>query len=143
MKLKNLSKYTKLGILVIIIAIILRVFLMSISTISGDACWQFSASKFIANEGKFPLFEQIGRDEPFWPPPLFHIISAFSYSIFGEIGLKLVPLIFGSLALIFSYLIFRKFLSERASFYAILFMSFIPISIDYSILGLFFLKLSF
>tara|TARA_Y100000310_G_C20703195_1_gene832034 strand:- start:9848 stop:11317 length:1470 start_codon:yes stop_codon:yes gene_type:complete len=135
MELKNLNKYTKLGILVIAIAIILRIFLMSTSTISGDACWHFSASKFIADEGKFPLFEQIGRDEPFWPPPLFHIISSFSYSILGETGLKLVPLIFGSLALIFSYLIFRKFLSERASFYAILFMSFIPISIDYSILG--------
>ncbi|MBN4049091.1 glycosyltransferase family 39 protein [archaeon AH-315-M20] len=134
-KFNNCSKYTKLSIAVLIIAILFRFILMTISTISGDACWYFSASKFIANNLDIPLHESVGRDEPFWPPPLFHIISAFFYILFGGFGFKLVSPIFGSLTLIISYLIFRKFLDDRASFYAILFMSFIPIHIDYSILG--------
>lgn len=127
--------YSKLGILVIIIAILLRIFLSSMHTISGDACWHFSAARFIADNSNFPLFEKIGRDEPFWAPPLFHVIASFFYNMFGEFGFKLVPLIFGSLALIFSYLIFKKFLDPKGTFYAALFMSFIPINIDYSVLG--------
>ena len=134
-KLKSYSKYAKLSIAVIIIAILFRFFLISVSTVSGDACWHFSAAKFIANEWKFPLFEQIGRGEPFWAPPLFHAIASFFYILLGDIGLRLVSPLFGSLTLIISYLIFRKFLSDRASFYAILFLSFIPIFIDYSVLG--------
>jgi 4-amino-4-deoxy-L-arabinose transferase-like glycosyltransferase len=135
MRFKNYSKYTKLSIAVLIIAILFRFILMSISVISGDACWHLSASKFIANNGDMPLHESIGRDEPFWPAPLFHIISSFFYMVFGDFGFKLVSPIFGSLTLIISYLIFRKFLNDRASFYAILFMSFIPIHIDYSVLS--------
>ncbi len=135
MKPKKYGKYAKLSIIVIVIAVVFRLILVSISTISGDACWHFSAAKFIADEKKFPLFEHIGRDEPFWPSPLFHMVSAFFYTFLGEFGLKLAPLLFGSLSLIVSYLIFKKFLNERQIFYATLFMSFLPIGIDYSILG--------
>src|SRR3989338_5725068 len=132
---KDDIKYAKLSIIVIALAIVFRVIFTLFSAISGDACWHFSAAKFIANEKEFPLFAQIGRDEPFWAPPLFHIITSIFYLLLGEVGLKIVSPLFGSLALIFSYLIFRKFLSDRASFYAMLFLSFIPIFIDYSILG--------
>ena len=105
--------YKKLTIAVIAIAIIIRIILSSLHTISGDACWHYTASKFIANEKRFPLHEQIGRDEPFWPPPLFHIISAVFYKVTGNFGLKLVPLIFGILTLIFSYKIFKMLFDER------------------------------
>ena len=129
--------YKKITIAVIAIAILLRIILTSLHTISGDACWHFSASKFIANNHYIPFDETIGRSkfEPFWPSPLFHIVVAFFYSMLGEFGLKLTPLIFGSLSIIFSYLIFKKFLNERAVFYATLFVSFIPIGINYSVLG--------
>lgn len=129
--------YKKLSILVIIIAIALRFFLMLTHTISGDACWHFSASKFMADNFRIPFDENIGRSrfEPFWPSPLFHITAAFFYLLFGEFGLKLTPFIFGSLSIILANLIFKKLLNERQVFYAILFMSFLPIGIDYSILG--------
>ena len=135
-KMKPIN-YKKLTILIIVIAIALRFMLTLMHTISGDACWHFSASKFIASNLRIPFDENIGRSrfEPFWPSPLFHIVAAFFYSLFGEFGLKLAPFIFGSLSLIISYLIFKKFLNEKQAFYAALFMSFLPIGIDFSILG--------
>ena len=129
--------YKKLTVWIIVIAIALRFVLTSMPAISGDACWHFSASKFIADNLRIPFDENIGRSrfEPFWPSPLFHLVAAFFYALLGEFGLKLVPFIFGSLSLIISYLIFKKFLNEKQTFYATLFMSFLPIGIDYSVLG--------
>ena len=136
---KKLGKYEKYALIVLIIAIIFRFSLIPIYTVSGDACLHLSASKFIGENAKIPLFEPIGRDEPFWAPPLFHIIASAFYLIFspinGELGLKLVAPLFGSGTLVLSYLILKRFLNEKALFYSILFMSFIPIFIDYSILG--------
>jgi 4-amino-4-deoxy-L-arabinose transferase-like glycosyltransferase len=136
---KKPAKYEKYAIIILIIAIIIRFSLIPIYSPSGDACWHFSASKFIGNNVQIPLFDNIGRDEPFWAPPLFHIIAAlFSsvFSVFGSgFGLKLISPLFGSMSLIVSYLILKKFLNEKALFYSILFLSFIPIFIDYSILG--------
>src|SRR3989338_1794939 len=83
--MKNTS-YRKIGIVVIVIAIVLRFALASIHNISGDACWQLSNARFMAENKKIPLFEQFGRDEPFWAPPFFHIISAIVYSIFAGFG---------------------------------------------------------
>jgi len=135
MKLPKYMNYKNFTIFVIIIGIIFRIFLSFNHTISGDACWHFSAAKFISEENNFPLYEEIGRDEPFWPPPLFHIVASFFYGLMGFSGMKLVPVIFGSLALIFSYLVFKMVLSDRASFFAVIFMAFLPLSIDYSVLG--------
>lgn len=129
--------YAELSIVVIIAGIILRAVLMSMHTISGDACWHLSASKFMADNLKIPFDENIGRSrfEPFWPSPLFHITAALFYALFGEFGLKLAPFIFGSLSLVVAYLVFRRLLNETQAFYAIFFMSFLPIGIDYSVLG--------
>jgi 4-amino-4-deoxy-L-arabinose transferase-like glycosyltransferase len=134
-KVKNLNKYTKLTIIAIILAIIVRFYLISIYSVSGDACWHFSVSKFMGDNTQIPLSEPLGRDEPFWAPPLFHIVASVFYKLFGSIGLKLIAPLFGSLALIMSYLILKRFINEKALFYAILFIAFIPISIDHSVLG--------
>ena len=134
-KFNKLGKYEKYALIVIIIAIIIRFSLISTYAVSGDACWIFSASKFIAENYKIPFLEGVGRDEPFWPPPLFHFIAAIFFFIFGEIGLKLVSPLFGSLTLILVYFLFRKMLNEKQAFYAIFFLSFIPLYIDYNVLG--------
>jgi len=127
--------YKKCTIVAICIAILIRFALTALYTVSGDACWHLSAARFISEEGIIPLFEPIGRDEPFWAPPLFHLIASLFYSLGGTFGLKLVSPLFGSLCLIVGYLILRKKLLERETFYAMLFFSFIPIMIDYSVLG--------
>ena len=78
--------YRRLTFIIIVIGIILRFILALIYTVSGDACWQLSASRFLAENKKFPLFEPLGRQEPFWAPPFFHILAAFVYSVFMAIG---------------------------------------------------------
>src|SRR3989338_2569080 len=141
-KFKNLDKYTKLAIIIILIGILLRFFLASIYHVSGDACWHLSVSRFIAENGKMPLFEGLGRDEPFWSPPLFHFLTAFTYNIFNvfsseaaNFSMKFISPIFGSLTLICSYFIFRRLFDRKMSFYSIAFLTFIPIHIDYSVFG--------
>lgn len=142
MKFKELDKYTKFAIITIIIGILIRFSLASIYHVSGDACWQLSVGRFIANNGNIPLFEGLGRNEPFWAPPLFHIITAFIYNFFNlfnsniaNFSIKFISPFFGSITLIFSYLIFRKFLDKKVSFYSILFLTFIPLHLDYSVFG--------
>ena len=81
-RIKNLDKYTKLAIIVIIIGTLIRFSLASMHHISGDACWQASNAIYMAENNKFPLFEFFGRDEPFWAPPFFHVVTAVIYKIF-------------------------------------------------------------
>lgn len=141
-KLKKQEKYTKYSIYLIIIFSIIVITLASVYHVSGDGCWHMPVGKYIAKEHKFPLFEPLGRDEPFWSPPLYHIAIAAVYSIFsifwGNIANsapKFIPPFFGILSLAFSFLTIRKLLNSRTAFYSILFMAFVPIFIDYSVLS--------
>ncbi len=138
----NAGFYRKWTFIIIIIGIILRFGLALPYAVSGDACWQFSAARFLADNGHFPLFEPLGRQEPFWPPPLFHIMAAFMYSAFGffwhnagEFGMKMLSPLLGSFTLVFVYLINRKLFDEKVAFYSMLFTAFIPIFIDYHVFG--------
>ncbi|MBI4143518.1 glycosyltransferase family 39 protein, partial [Candidatus Woesearchaeota archaeon] len=142
MNLKSTDKYVKLAIAVIIIGIIARFAMGMVYHPSGDACRHLSVGKFIAANGKVPLVTDFGMNEFFWSPPLFHFITAFVsgfFSIFNEdigmFGMKFVSPLFGSLTLVFSYLTFRKLFGKKISFYAILFLAFIPIHMDYSVFG--------
>mgnify|MGYP001155578047 FL=1 len=139
-KYKKLEKYEKIAIWVLIIAIVLRFSLASIYHVSGDACWQLSNAKFIAENQKIPLFEQFGRDEPFWPPPLFHIISAFVYAMFLNFGkgvadfaIKMISPILGSITLILFFQIAKQLFNKKIALLSLLFLAFIPLHIDYSV----------
>lgn len=139
-RINKLDKYARLSIIIIIIGIIIRFYLASIHHVSGDACWQLSNSRFIAENKRLPLFEQFGRDEPFWAPPLFHLIAAFVYILFNNIGanaaeftVKMISPLFSSLTLIFSWLISRKLFGKKIAFYSIVFLAFIPLSLDYGV----------
>src|SRR3989338_2360457 len=136
---KSDNRFSPLSLIVIVIGIIIRFYLASVHHVSGDACWQLSNARFIAENKKLPLFEQFGRDEPFWSPPLFHFVYAFVYIVFNgfgsniaEFAVKLISPIFGSLALILSYLIAKKLFDKKIAFYSLLFMAVIPLHIDYS-----------
>ena len=132
--------YAKLSIAVIVIFAAIRLIFAATHTVSGDACWHLSAARFIAEENSMPLFEGIGRLEPFWAPPLFHIIAAFFYKIampisldFADLASKLVSPIFGVLTVILLYLIARRMFDEKTAFYSMLFINFLPVFMDYSI----------
>lgn len=139
-KLKDMDKYTKLAVLTILIGILIRFILVISYSVAGDACWHLSNAKFMANNLDIPLFEPLGREQPFWSPPAFHIISAIFFKLFwllgsdaADFGIKLVSPLFGSLSLIVSYLILSILFDKKTSFYGILFLTFLPISMDYGI----------
>ncbi len=126
--------YTKLSIIIILTGIIIRFYLASIHHVAGDACWQLSNSRFIAENLKIPLFEQFGRDEPFWAPPLFHMIAAFVYMLFkSEFAVKMISPVFGSLSLILFLVVAKKLFGKKIAFYSILFLTFVPLHLDYSV----------
>ena len=134
--------YKKLTIAVIIIGVILRFSLAPIYSVSGDACWQLSASKFIAENKRLPLYENLGRDEPFWTPPLFHILSALMYigavpfgNAASNFAIKLLSPILGSLTLLLAFLICKKLLDDKTAFYSMIFVTFLPIFVDYHVFG--------
>lgn len=138
--IKNLDKYTKLAIIVIIIGILIRFYLASMHHISGDACWQASNAIYMAENNKFPLFEFFGRDEPFWAPPFFHIVAAAVYKIFisfskdiADFAVKMISPLLGSLTLIIFFFISKMLFDRKIAFFSLLFLTFIPLHIDYSV----------
>ncbi|MEK6883655.1 MAG: glycosyltransferase family 39 protein, partial [Nanoarchaeota archaeon] len=135
--IKNQDKYTKYSIFIIVLFSIIVLFLATIYHVSGDGCWHLSAGKFIADNGKIPLNEPLGREEPFWSPPLYHILISIFY-LFNDntnFAIKFISPVFGILSLIFSFLIIKKIYNSRTAFYSIIFLAFVPIFIDYSILS--------
>jgi len=133
---KKLDKYYRLAVIIIILFSIMVFTLTSIYHVSGDACWQVSASRFIAEEQKIPLNEGLGRSEPFWPPPLFHLTSAIVYTIAGGVGnvvIKFVSPVFSILTLIFTFLMVKRIFNTKIGLYTLLFLAFVPLFIDYSV----------
>src|SRR3989338_107601 len=99
-------EYKKLIFAVIVIGVIVRFALAALSQVSGDACWHLSIARFIWENYKLPLFENLGRDSVFSRGPLFHIIAAVFFNVFGifgygaaSFGMKMVPPLFGGLTL--------------------------------------------
>lgn len=138
----KLKIYTRLSIAVIVIVALLRFFFALTNTVSGDACWHLSSAKFIAVHNKIPFSEGIGREEPFWPPPFFHFAAALFYKILGlfsvniaDMGIKLVSPVAGTLIVVITYLIMRRFFDEKVAFYSMIFLNFVPLFLDYSILS--------
>ena len=141
-KFNKLEKYTKYSIYTIFIFSMIILSLASIYHVSGDGCWHIPVGKFIASNIRFPLFEPLGRDEPFWSPPLYHIFVAVVYYVFNAFNnniansaVKFVSPAFGILSIIFSFLVIRKLVNSKIAFYSVLFLAFIPIFIDYSVIS--------
>ena len=135
---KNLGKYSKGALIIIIIGLLIRLILASASYITGDSCWYINVVRFISEHNTLPLFESVGRT-PFWSPPLLHIIGALFYKIFSILGnefaefsLRLIVPICGTLMLAYTYLISRKLFNSKIAFYSVLFLTFIPDHIYHS-----------
>src|SRR3989338_3566081 len=131
--------YKKITVLVLIIGILLRFLLASMSHVSGDACWHLSIARFVGENYQIPLFEDLGRDSVFPRPPLFHVMAAVLYNIFGifgiaaaGFGLKMLSPLSGSLTLIIFYLLTKKFFNEKLVFIAVSVLAFLPLHIYYS-----------
>lgn len=141
-KFQDSDKYTKHSAIVIIIFSVIVLSLTSIYHVSGDGCWHVSAGRFIAESKNIPLHEPLGRNEPFWSPPLYHFLAAFVYLIFNifshniaNFAIKFISPIFGILSLIVSFLLIRRLYNSKIAFYSIIFLAFVPIFVDYSVLS--------
>ena len=138
----KLEKYSKYGLIAIVLYSVIVFVLTSFYRVSGDGCWHIPVGKFIASNFKLPLFEPLGRDEPFWSPPLYHLIVAFVYYLFSRFSneaanfaVKFISPIFGVLSLVASFIVIKKLKNTKIAFYSIIFLASIPIFIDYGVLS--------
>lgn len=137
--MNNKFNYKKYIIIILIIGILLRFILAIIYHPSGDACWHLSIARYIGQSFEVPLFENLGRDSVFSRPPLFHILAAISYNIFGifgkqaaNFGLKMISPLFGSLTLILFYKLINKHYNIKITFLAVSVLTFFPLHLFYS-----------
>lgn len=121
--------YKKLTWTIVAIAIIVRILISLMVVPSGDSVMHSNAAIFIHENYKIPIYENLGRLDVFWSPPLFHLTGAF---IMLFLPLCVLPALFGGMCLIVFYFLCKNFLDDEKTFYAVLFLSFIPISIYYS-----------
>lgn len=136
---KNDANFVMLAVAVIALGSLLRFVLAAISHPAGDSCYHLSVARFIAESSRLPLFEPFGISDRmvFSAPPLFHIVAAAVYRFFSlfslpsaEFAVKLISPLFGSLVLLFVFLIGRKLYSGRVAFFATLFVAFLPLHIN-------------
>jgi len=144
MKLKfirsiKLSKYAKITLGIIALAIIIRLVLTFFSYPSGDSPQYLAGARYIARTGQIPLFHPAFGQAVFWYAPFFHFIAAAFFNIFSIFGynvamksMEFVSPLFGSLTLIVSYFIFKELLNEKQTLYSVIFLSVIPIHMYYS-----------
>lgn len=142
--LRGMDGYAKMAVAVIVAAAILRFALAAVSHPAGDSCWHLSVARFIAENGRIPFAEPFGiSDRQFFSAaPLFHLAAAAVYrffSLFGlaaaEFSVKLVSPLFGSLTLPFVFLLGRKMFSSRIGFLATVFVAFLPLHINSSVVS--------
>lgn len=138
------NNYVKLTAAVILLAAAIRFLLAAISHPAGDSCYHLSIARFIAESSRLPLFEPFGISDRmvFSAPPFFHVAAAAVYKIFSlfsvsaaEFAVKLLSPLFGSLTLVFVFLIGRKLYSSRIGFFATLFVAFLPLHINSSVVS--------
>ncbi len=131
--MKKVDKYTRWAFYIILVSLLIRFALASVSYVTGDACWHISVIRFIAENYKIPAFEPIGRVY-FWAPPFFHILGAIFYKIvhlifnidIAEFSIKLLSPIYGTLTLVYTFLLTKRFYNTKIAFFSVLFLSFIP-----------------
>ena len=134
--------WLRLAAVVIMVGALLRFALAALSHPASDSCWHLSVARFIAENGRIPLFEQFGISDRsvFSAPPLFHLVAAFVYRLFGlvnasEFAVKLVSALFGSLTLPVVFLAARKAYGSRIAFFATFFVAFLPLHINSSVVS--------
>jgi len=151
-KFKEQDSTTKLTVIIILFAVILRFAIASYTIEGADPCYHASVARFVGRNFRLPFLDYLGR-EIFAHEPLFHITGGFFYAVFnlfgkGDLGIHMVSPIFGSLTILITFLISRKLFDKKTALYAVIFTSFLPLEIYHSttthidMIGAFFALLS-
>lgn len=141
MGIRNLKKYEKLTLYLIILGTLIRFLILLFVDVTAEPAWHVNVARFMATNLKIPLFEHLGRDV-FWPASFFHILMAIFYkmfSVFGEgaaiFGAQLVTPILAGFTLLFNYLIVTRLFNKKIGFYSTLFLTFLPAHLYFSTLA--------
>jgi hypothetical protein len=124
----------KRALAVISAGVLVRLVFWLTTPVTGDACFHYSISKYIAETLSIPTFECETASNPFWWPPLFHATTAVVYRLTSF--LTLTPLLFGVLGLTAFYFFCKRFYPETA-LTATLILAFLPFHMYYSSIGYF------
>ncbi len=117
----------------LIFLILFRFFFAYFTPVSGDETWHLSVARYMAKTQYIPFIQpDIGRT-PFWPPPLFHIISAILYYLGGDILMSLLPPLLGALTIFLTYKLANFYLKDKTKAkVAALFVALNPLHIYFS-----------
>jgi len=118
----------------IIAGTLVRILFWATTPVTGDATFHYNIAKYIADTYTIPSFEYVTGPNPFWWPPLFHILTALVYKITGI--LTLTPLLFGVAGLIAFSVFARKFYPKQAETATVI-LAFLPFHVYYSSIGYF------
>ncbi|MBD3261578.1 MAG: hypothetical protein GF334_07850 [Candidatus Altiarchaeales archaeon] len=92
--------------LVFVLAVFLRVLLWQLVPVTTDAAEHLVKAEYVAENHRIPIFEYVTGNDPWWYPPLYHIIAAAVYSLTGVLTVT------SPLAGVLSLVAFYFFLSE-------------------------------
>jgi 4-amino-4-deoxy-L-arabinose transferase-like glycosyltransferase len=128
------------ALIILTIAVLVRVAVVIITTPSSDACTHLKFTLFFAEHLRLPHYGEVLADR-FWSfqPPFYYILVGLLSKPFLLLSyqtafdfVKLSNVIFGSLQIVLSYLIIRKFSDENTAFWALVFLAFVPLHIYFS-----------
>lgn len=85
----------------LVLGILIRVIFWHVTPVTGDGALHLSIIKFMGDNLAIPVFEEAAGPNPYWYPPLFHLLSAGIYLLTGEP--RLSTLVFGVLGLFAFY----------------------------------------
>ncbi|MFC2163228.1 ArnT family glycosyltransferase [Candidatus Altiarchaeota archaeon] len=121
-------------IIILAAAVMVRIIFWMTTPVTGDACFHYSVSRYIAETHEIPSFEYQSGPNPFWWPPLFHILTAAIFKLTGILTLS--PLIFSIAGLVLFHIFVKEFYPKIAT-ESLLILSFLPLHLYYSSIGYF------
>ncbi|MFH1402721.1 MAG: hypothetical protein ABIH11_00445 [Candidatus Altiarchaeota archaeon] len=122
----------RMALFAVLAGTVVRIIFWATTPVTGDACFHYNVARFMSENLSIPSFEYVTGGNPFWYPPLFHIITAVLYRLTGI--LTLTPLVFGIGGLV----AFKKFCDRfypEHSLKSVLLLSFLPFHVYYSGIG--------
>ena len=133
-----IDEYFSKEFLIMLLAFSLLRFLMAfLFPVFGDACRYFMIAKTIYVQPSLLVKRGIT-----YPTPLFLLISAFFYGMFipfgekvADLSLRLVSPLFGSLTIVFVYLIAKKMFDEKIALFSTILFGLSPSHVLFSSIG--------
>lgn len=119
-------------VLIVVLGVTARILLWNIVPVTGDAVYHYSVARYVAANWRIPSFEYVSGGDPFWYPPLFHVLGSFFYLLLGSE--KITPLFVGILSLFAYYMLLKRFYNSLL-LPGMFFAAFLPVQMYYSAIG--------